>query len=225
MAEYIKREDVLKQATDIPIAPALNGDSVHYEVAITAFKVKNIPAANVMEIPKTGIGDMSDGYHTFNSLYHQRAVLFAALVKAHRDRAWKSWRHSDGELPFGKENYFIVGIDTPEGSYTYHYYGEYWDMFDCEELERGKEWDGHTDKDVIRLFSLPTADVRENKCGRWEIYEQKPDIKRLRVGYMCTKCSECGWKQNSIDYSYRFCPNCGSRNKMEESNVNDTEKD
>lgn len=78
---------------------------------------------------------------------------------------------------------------------------------------------------AANVMDIPAADVRENKRGRWEIYEQKPDIKRLRVGYMCTKCSECGWKQNSIDYSYRFCPNCGSRNKMEESNVNDTETD
>lgn len=205
MVEYIKREDVLKQATDIPIAPVLKGDSVHHEVAITAFKVKNIPAANViMEIPKTGIGDMSDGYHTFNSLYHQRAVLFAALVKAHRDRAWKSWRHSDGEFPFGKENYFIVGIDTPEGPYTYHYHGEYWDMFDCKELERGKEWDGHTDKDVMRLLSLPIADVTENKRGRWT---DKSTQSGCGVWFIRIKCSNCG---KATGQRYKFCPNCGA---------------
>lgn len=99
------------------------------------------------------IGDLSDGYHTFNQLYHQRAVLFAALVKAYRDKAWKSWRHEDGEKCFGG-GWFIVGIDTPEGSYTYHYEDKYWDMFECEELEKGKHWDGHTEKDVTRLLSL-----------------------------------------------------------------------
>ena len=121
--------------------------------------IRNVPAVDAVEVPETGIGDMSDGYHTFNELYHQRAVLFAALVKAYKSRAWKSWRHSDGELPFGKEDYFIVGIDTPEGSYTYHYHGEYWDIFDCQELPFGKEWDGHTDKDVTRLLSLPVDAV------------------------------------------------------------------
>ena len=99
------------------------------------------------------IGELSDGFHTFNSLYHQRAVLFAALVKAYKDKAWKSLRHEDGEKCFGG-GWFIVGIDTPEGSYTYHYEDIYWSMFDCEVLERGKHWDGHTDKDVERLLTL-----------------------------------------------------------------------
>ena len=115
------------------------------------------PDADVVEVPDGNKGKISDGYHSFDALYHQRAVLFAALVKTHKERAWKSWRHYDGELPFGKTEYFIVGIDTPEGTYTYHYHGEYWDMFDCKELPRGKEWDGHTDQDVARLLSLPTT--------------------------------------------------------------------
>jgi len=99
------------------------------------------------------IGDLSDGYHTFNQLYYQRMMLFAALVKQNRSNAWKSLRHEDGELCFGG-GWFIVGIDTPEGSYTYHYEDKYFDVFDCEELERGKHWDGHTEKDVTRLLSL-----------------------------------------------------------------------
>ena len=99
------------------------------------------------------IGEFSDGYHTFNNLYHQRAVLFAALVKAYKDKAWKSWKHEDGEDCFGG-GWFIVGIDTPQGSYTYHYEEKYWGLFDCIALERAKHWDGHTDKDVKRLLSL-----------------------------------------------------------------------
>lgn len=99
------------------------------------------------------IGELSDGYHTFNSLYEQRAYLFAALVKAYKDRAWKSWKHEDGKECFGG-GWFIVGIDTPQGSYTYHYKGDYWRMFECVELEKAKHWDGHTDADVTRLLSL-----------------------------------------------------------------------
>ena len=99
------------------------------------------------------IGDFSDGFHTFNELYHQRAVLFAVIVKQNKSLAWKSHKHEDGELCFGG-GWFIVGIDTPEGSYTYHYENTYWDMFDCQELEHGKHWDGHTDKDVTRLLSI-----------------------------------------------------------------------
>lgn len=98
-------------------------------------------------------GEASDGFHTFNELYEQREVLFAALVNTYKDLAWKSHRHENGELCFGGE-WFIVGIDTPEGSYTYHYKNECWNDFDCVELECGKHWDGHTAKDVRRLLSL-----------------------------------------------------------------------
>lgn len=102
------------------------------------------------------IGEVSDGFHTFNGLYEQRMILFAALVKAYKNRSWKSYRHEDGEYCFGG-GWFIVGIDTPEGSYTYHYENKYWDMFDCVDLPKAKHWDGHTEKDVTRLLSLPSA--------------------------------------------------------------------
>lgn len=100
------------------------------------------------------IDEVSDGYHTFGSLYHQRAVLFAALVDQNPDRSWKSRRHEDGELCFESHSWFIVGIETPAGQYTYHYDTSYWDLFKCKELERAPHWDGHTDKDVGRLLSL-----------------------------------------------------------------------
>ena len=99
------------------------------------------------------ISDLSDGYHTFKQLYYQRMMLFAVIVKQNRDKAWKSLRHSDGELCFGG-GWFIVGIDTPEGSYTYHYEDKYFSLFDCIQLERQKTWDGHTEEDVTRLLSL-----------------------------------------------------------------------
>ena len=109
----------------------------------------------ICEVAKVNsIGEVSDGFHTFNGLYEQRMILFAALVKAYKDKAWKSYRHEDGEFCFGG-GWFIVGIDTPEGSYTYHYENKYWDMFDCMDLPRGKHWDGHTEADAeTRLMSL-----------------------------------------------------------------------
>lgn len=98
-------------------------------------------------------GNISDGYHTFNQLYYQRCVLFSVIVNSHPDISWKSRRHSDGELCFNGD-YFIVGIDTPEGSFTYHYENKYWDMFKCVELNKGRKWDGHTEEDITRLFSI-----------------------------------------------------------------------
>ena len=131
---------------------------INVEIVEDKVSVAKVSWENNEEFAKTmgldDIGDFSDGYHTFNDLYHQRAVLFAALVKAHKEKAWKSWKHEDGEKCFGKDGWFIVGIDTPQGSYTYHYKEKYWGMFDCIALERAKHWDGHTDKDVERLLSL-----------------------------------------------------------------------
>lgn len=113
------------------------------------------------------IVDLSDGYHTFRQLYYQRMILFAALVKQNRDKAWKSLRHEDGELCFGG-GWFIVGIDTPKGSYTYHYEDNYFSLFECKELEKGRKWDGHTEEDVTRLLSLahePCSDCISRKVA------------------------------------------------------------
>ena len=96
-------------------------------------------------------GDTSDGYHTFNELYHHRAVLFSVIVRDHQELAWKSKLHHDGTMYDGM---FIVGIDTPNGQATYHYaIDPYWEMFDCKELERAPEWDGHSPDDSIERIS------------------------------------------------------------------------
>lgn len=99
------------------------------------------------------IGDVSDGYHTFNSLYNQRLYLWAALVKAYKDKAWKTRRHSDGK-PCFDGNWFLVGITTPAGDYTYHYELKDWNLFDCKVIDRAPEFDGHTDADVTRVLTL-----------------------------------------------------------------------
>ena len=150
------------------------------------------------------IGELSDGFHTFNALYEQRMILFAALVKAYKDKAWKSYRHEDGEYCFGG-GWFIVGIDTPEGSYTYHYENKYWDMFDCVDLPRGKHWDGHTEADAeTRLMSLEP----ERKTGKW-----------IHIGgdeWCCDKCgnvitTEGSWEHPiSEERKAYYCNICGA---------------
>lgn len=113
------------------------------------------PVKSMIEIPPTGIGDLSDGYHTFNQLYHQRAILFAVIVNQNPSVAWKSLKHEDGKYCFDSDGeWFIVGIDTPKGPYTYHYERRYWNLFKCRELPVARHWDGHTEEDVIRLLSL-----------------------------------------------------------------------
>lgn len=88
-------------------------------------------------------GEISDGYHTFNELYHHRAILFASIcLLVPKEDCWKSKLHQDGTMFDGM---FVVGIKTKEGQATYHYdIDPYWDLFDVEELDNAPEFDGHT---------------------------------------------------------------------------------
>jgi hypothetical protein len=95
--------------------------------------------------------EISDGYHTFKELYEHRRILFSVICHSNRMLSWKSWRHSDGAM---FDNSFIVGINTPEGQYTYHYNSKHWDEFDVEELPNAPEYDGHKPKVITRLLSL-----------------------------------------------------------------------
>lgn len=159
------------------------------------------------------MGEVSDGYHTFNQLYHQRAVLFATIVKQNKEKAWKSWKHGDGKFCFdSNKEWFIVGVDTPEGSYTYHYEKKCWDMFDCIELEHGKFWDGHTEEDVTRLLSIPSAEAVQGEWEHWgSPFSDESEVIDTIV------CSVCGARfiepKDEPKGEYNYCPNCGARMK------------
>lgn len=128
MGDLIERDWVLKRMVFEP----------DYEV---------VQMAPAVEAEQVITGETSDGYHTFNELYHHRAVLFSVIVKAFEDKAWKSRKHHDGTMYDGM---FIVGVETPYGQATYHYDMEpYWEMFCCKEIERAPEWDGHTPAQAI----------------------------------------------------------------------------
>ncbi|MGV4321177.1 WDGH domain-containing protein [Bacillus mojavensis] len=101
-------------------------------------------------------GLISDGYHTFDELYYHRMILFSIICNSYKENAWKSWLHNDGSM---YRDYFIAGVKTDHGDYTYHYHKNYWDLFDVEELAFAPEWDGHEPKDINRLFSLVGKDL------------------------------------------------------------------
>lgn len=145
MAEYIDREAAIK---------AIYESDPNGIRRTLGFNVGQIEEA-LRAIPAVDVEKISDGYHTFADLYEQRLILSAALVK-NNPHAWKSKLHEDGSVPFGG-GWFIMGFDTDEGCYTYHYELKDWDLFQCKELDKGKPWDGHTSKDVRRLLSIPAA--------------------------------------------------------------------
>lgn len=122
-------------------------------------------------------GETSDGYHTFNELYHHRAVLFSVIVAAFPEKAWKAKKHRDGTMYDGM---FIVGIETPDGHATYHYdISPYWDMFRCKEIEFAPEWDGHTPAQAIE------------RIGKLAELIDRPTCKNAKIYKDVFECSEC----------------------------------
>lgn len=98
-----------------------------------------------------GASEITDGYHTFGELYDHRRALTAVLATAAGSMgdAWRSKaHHPDGDPMF--EGYFIVGIQLPTGTVTYHYKLSHWDDFaNVPELEHAPAWDGHTPADTV----------------------------------------------------------------------------
>ena len=156
------------------------------------------------EIPTADVEKMSDGYHTFADLYEQRLILSAALAK-NNPNAWKSKRHEDGSVPFGG-GWFIMGFDTDEGCYTYHYELKDWNLFQCKELDKGKPWDGHTSKDVRRLLSIPAADVVPVVHGHFV-----HDGPRFSGGVDWWHCSSCDRLASGVETYFCYCPFCGAK--------------
>lgn len=165
-------------------------------------------------------GNTSDGYHTFNELYHHRAMLFSVIVRDHRELAWKSMRHNDGTMYDGM---FIVGIETPEGQATYHYdIDPYWDMFNCKELDQAPEWDGHTPNEAIERIATLGSCNRSSNCTNSERTGTCHD-KGDPSDFCCSECGVRMFTDTSDTYTMiasdgrtiikhpNYCPNCGRR--------------
>lgn len=97
---------------------------------------------------------LTDGHHTMEELYDHRRALTAALAAERADIAWRSKRHHPDDGPMFDGGYFVVGIDTPAGTITYHYKLAHWDDFAAvPELEHAPKWDGaQSDQTVVRLL-------------------------------------------------------------------------
>lgn len=98
------------------------------------------------------IGDFSDGYHTFNELYDYRkaynAAFFNELAKQGLYDVHKSKLHSDGNIPFGDENWFIVMAELPTGQISNHYEIKDWDLFDIPEKYKANVYDSHSPQEA-----------------------------------------------------------------------------
>lgn len=101
---------------------------------------------NDAEDLKKNVGSVSDGYHTFDELYHYRmlynAAFFNEYAKSHPSDVVKSKKHHDGELCFGG-GWFIVMANLPTGQVSNHYEEKFWDLFKVPEADTAFEFDGH----------------------------------------------------------------------------------
>ena len=150
-------------------------------------------------------GDTSDGYHTFNELYHQRAVMLSVITHVFPELSWKSKRHYEGTMYPGM---FIVGVQTPEGQATYHFdVDPYWYMFECKSLVSAPAWDHHTPTEAIhRLESL--KNLRRDRSNK-----VSPPIDPKTGLALCSCSREVEFvitedKRNHSIKSHVQCPYC-----------------
>lgn len=103
-------------------------------------------------------GNISDGYHTYEYRLLYNASMFNEFAKQGLYDVHKSKRHSDGTIPFGDGNWFIVQAELPTGQISNHYEMKDWELFDVPEKEKANHYDGHTPQDVakrLRNFLTP----------------------------------------------------------------------
>ena len=77
-------------------------------------------------------------------------------------------------------------------------------------VRSGISTDTEADKEYVCAFidSIPSADVRENIHGHWEVVSDGYGDD----AYIC-ECSECKdtvWVYKDTDRKWNYCPNCGA---------------
>ena len=133
---------------------------------------------------KIDMGEVSDGYHTFNELYYYRMLYNAAFFNL-LPKEWvhKSKRHHNGEECFGG-GWFIVMANLPTGQISNHYELKDWDLFKVPEKEIADEWDGHTPQEAAeRLYKYLQQEQSEVDLEKftqmmddWKARYNHPDI-------------------------------------------------
>ena len=155
LSYYIKIDNDKDISIDYPTDLLLPYDNMIEEIVEEETKPKDM-------------GEVSDGYHTFNELYEYRmlynAALFNEFAKQGLYDVHKSRKHSDGEYPFGNSNWFIVMAELPTGQISNHYEMKDWDKFQIPEKPLANKWDGHSPRDVAdRLASFTTSNIEDYK--------------------------------------------------------------
>ena len=92
------------------------------------------------------VGEVSDGYHTFDELYNHRCTLWCIILTDNKELAFKTKLNDKKEV---MEGWFIAGLDTPYGQITYHLPMSMYDRLNVKEIEYNANYDGHDSEDAL----------------------------------------------------------------------------
>lgn len=152
------------------------------------------------------MGEVSDGYHTFNELYYYRMLYNAAFFNL-LPKEWvhKSKRHHMGEECFGG-GWFIVMANLPTGQVSNHYELKDWDLFKVPEQDIADEWDGHSPQEAAerlhKYLTLQEPAKRSYKdCNGCEYNRTLKD----QVGWQFRGCFGGDYKGKPIA-EIELCP-------------------
>lgn len=150
MSKYIDAEklkyEIKRQKHELELSIQSQGD---YGQSCHIVAYENILSLiDSLQQELVDMGEVSDGYHTFNELYYYRMLYNAAFFNL-LPKEWvhKSKRHHTGEECFGG-GWFIVMANLPTGQISNHYEFKDWDLFQIPEKEIADEWDGHTPQEA-----------------------------------------------------------------------------
>ena len=143
--EFQKRFDICKRVSEDDRNTLDTRD--WYRGKYTAYS-ECLSFIDVLQQEQLDMGEVSDGYHTFNELYYYRMLYNAAFFNL-LPKEWvhKSKMHHTGEECFGG-GWFIVMANLPTGQVSNHYELKDWDLFKVPEKEFADEWDGHTPQEA-----------------------------------------------------------------------------
>lgn len=155
------------------------------------------------------MGEVSDGYHTFNELYYYRMLYNAAFFNLlPKDWVHKSKRHHTGEECFGG-GWFIVMANLPTGQVSNHYELKDWDLFKVSEKEFADEWDGHTPQEAAeRLYKYLQQERSE--------VDLEKEIEQYAIGFIGELRNYTDWTPRIARFA-RYFYELGFNARKEES--------
>ena len=156
---YIDAEKLIK---------AIEEKGLDCSFALKMERLDTLALIDKLQQEQIDMGEVSDGYHTFNELYYYRMLYNAAFFNLlPKNMAHKSKRHHTGEECFGG-GWFIVMANLPTGQISNHYELKDWNLFKVPEKEIADEWDGHTPQEAAKRIKkyLQLPDTPEDKIKR-----------------------------------------------------------